>query len=197
MHLNYYFSQASDSRDRFPERSGGAAPSPPGAACAASPRVPALPPVPPQPPLFPPPGVRISPKCWRSVTCMFNSFQKHREAIWRRGAPGSPGAAAAPVPCPGLGPGPAPGAGPALGCRLRHTVTPLSPAPHQLYSEIKLLPPLFSFFFFFPFPPLCPLSRAVNKAHSLAFAESCCRVLRFSHVLEQNPGLPSLAGYAK
>lgn len=45
----------------------------------------------PHPPFTcPPPGARISPKCWRSVTCMFNSFQKHGKAICQREASGSP-----------------------------------------------------------------------------------------------------------
>lgn len=35
----------------------------------------------------PPPRARISPKCWRSLTRMFNSFQKHCKAICRREAP--------------------------------------------------------------------------------------------------------------
>lgn len=189
MHLNY-FSQASDSRDCYPGAvRGKREPSPSrsrvccGEPLCASARHQFLP----SPPSFPPPGVRISPKCWRSVTCMFNSFQKHRKAICRREASGSPGRAvplsaalprggparcAAPL-CPGRSE-PAP---PEPRCRPRsmprtwgsaHAKSaPLSPS--QVYSELKLLPPLYFIFF------LCPLSRAVNKARFLVFAESCCR----------------------
>lgn len=109
-------------------------------------------PVPPQlPPSFPPPEVRISPKCWRSVTCMFNSFQKHRKAIWRREASGSadhalrsrarsalPGTRAAPA-----GPSePRPPSRCSLAAAADTKSAPLPPFPIQVYSELKFLSPL-------------------------------------------------------
>lgn len=189
---------------------------------------------PPSPPLifFPPPGVRISPKCRRSLTRMFNSFQKHRKAICQRQAqrcsaspPRCPEAAGPAAPLPSLpaarcplpaaaarptprrsaplraGPDRAArdepscaassarrafrthvGAGSTNSAPLAHH---LHPPQVRVYSESQLLPPFILYYL-----PSPPLSQAVKKARLHGVAQSCC-------CAGIEPGLPSLAGYAK
>lgn len=147
-----------------------------------------LPPVPPQPPFScPPPGVRISPKCWRSVTCMFNSFQKHRKAICRP-KPREAGPCAAALRCaaprlpsplsparlPPLGPGRPEPLLPACRTRVGPGDTkpaPPSPSPTRICSELKLLPPL-NYFFFFPMSP-------VSSGKYISFSCLCRKLLPY------------------